>query len=168
MCGGTLEIVPCSRVGHVFRSKTPYKWRSGVDVFRRNSVRLAEVWLDEYAQYFYERTGSKKGNFGNITERVKLRKDLGCKSFKWYVENIYPELSVPGNYIARGEVRFFFFLYSISSTLADTKNFHYRCAILGLEELNVLIHNPKKSLLHLFGAAITTVETNILSTTMGS
>lgn len=106
MCGGTLEIVPCSRVGHVFRSKTPYKWRSGVDAFRRNSVRLAEVWLDEYAQYFYERTGPNKGNFGNITERVMLRQDLNCKSFKWYVENIYPELSIPSDCIARGEVRF--------------------------------------------------------------
>ena len=48
MCGGTLEIVPCSHVGHIFRKRSPYKWRTNVNVVVRNSVRLAEVWLDDY------------------------------------------------------------------------------------------------------------------------
>merc|ERR1740129_1148471 len=43
MCGGILEIIPCSHVGHIFRKRSPYKWRSNVNVVVRNSVRLAEV-----------------------------------------------------------------------------------------------------------------------------
>ena len=43
MCGGTLEIVPCSHVGHIFRKRSPYKWRSNVNVVLRNNIRLAEV-----------------------------------------------------------------------------------------------------------------------------
>lgn len=57
MCGGTLEIVPCSHVGHIFRKRSPYKWRSGVNVLKRNSIRLAEVWMDDYAKYYYQRIG---------------------------------------------------------------------------------------------------------------
>lgn len=46
MCGGRLEIIPCSRVGHIFRKRRPYGL--GVDSLGRNAARAANVWLDEY------------------------------------------------------------------------------------------------------------------------
>ena len=55
MCGGVLEIVLCSHVGHIFRKRSPYKWRSGINVVKKNSIRVAEVWMDEYAKYYYDR-----------------------------------------------------------------------------------------------------------------
>lgn len=57
MCGGTLETTPCSHVGHIFRKRSPYKWRKDVDVLRKNNIRLCEVWLDEYKQYYYDKIG---------------------------------------------------------------------------------------------------------------
>ncbi|KAH8355213.1 hypothetical protein KR093_008742 [Drosophila rubida] len=105
MCGGTLEIVPCSHVGHIFRKRSPYKWRTGVNVLKKNSVRLAEVWMDDYSKYYYQRIGNDKGDFGDVSDRLKLREDLQCKSFKWYLDNIYPELFIPGDAVANGEIR---------------------------------------------------------------
>uniref|UniRef100_A0AC34RJB3 Polypeptide N-acetylgalactosaminyltransferase n=1 Tax=Panagrolaimus sp. JU765 TaxID=591449 RepID=A0AC34RJB3_9BILA len=105
MCGGTLEIVPCSHVGHIFRKRSPYKWRTGVNVLKRNSIRLAEVWLDDYKQYYYERINNQLGDYGDVSARKSLREKLECKSFKWYLDNIFPELFVPGDAIAKGEVR---------------------------------------------------------------
>ncbi|XP_022917093.1 putative polypeptide N-acetylgalactosaminyltransferase 9 isoform X2 [Onthophagus taurus] len=105
MCGGTLEVVPCSHVGHIFRTRSPYKWRSGVNVLRRNSVRLAEVWMDDYAKYYYQRIGNEKGDYGDVASRKSLRKKLGCKSFQWYLDNVYPELFIPGEAVASGEIR---------------------------------------------------------------
>uniref|UniRef100_A0A914I3E3 Polypeptide N-acetylgalactosaminyltransferase n=1 Tax=Globodera rostochiensis TaxID=31243 RepID=A0A914I3E3_GLORO len=105
MCGGRLEIVPCSHVGHIFRKRSPYKWRAGVNVLKKNSIRLAEVWLDDFKTYYYERINNQLGDFGDIKSRKELRERLQCKTFKWYLNNIFPELFVPGEAVAKGEVR---------------------------------------------------------------
>ncbi|XP_036102908.1 inactive polypeptide N-acetylgalactosaminyltransferase-like protein 5 [Molossus molossus] len=92
MCGGQLYILPCSRVGHL------NKWSNrNTNESRRaliyNNLRLVHVWLDEYKEQVFSRRPSLKSSpYGNISERVELRKQLGCKSFQWYLENIFPEL----------------------------------------------------------------------------
>lgn len=50
-------------------------------------------------------TEVKKVSPGDLTDRMNLRKRLKCKSFRWYLENIYPESNLRKNFTFLGEVR---------------------------------------------------------------
>ena len=91
-CGGRLEIHPCSHVGHIFRDFHPYSF-NGKDTHGTNTLRTVLVWMDiEYQRYFFmHRNDLKNINAGDLRNRFKLKEELKCKSFKWYLDNIYTE-----------------------------------------------------------------------------
>lgn len=105
MCGGTIEILTCSKVGHVFRDTMPYM--TGRGTAEKNIKRIVEVWLDDYKSFVYS---MKSQSFlaldaGDVVERQELRKRLQCNSFSWYLQNVIPELRIPDpNPLGRGEV----------------------------------------------------------------
>ncbi|KFW71665.1 Polypeptide N-acetylgalactosaminyltransferase 1 [Pygoscelis adeliae] len=106
-CGGTLEIVTCSHVGHVFRKATPYTFPGGTgQIINKNNRRLAEVWMDEFKNFFYIISpGVTKVDYGDISSRLGLRRKLQCKPFSWYLENVYPDSQIPRHYFSLGEIR---------------------------------------------------------------
>lgn len=47
-----MEVLPCSRVAHIERKKKPYNSNIGFYT-KRNALRVAEVWMDDYKSHVY-------------------------------------------------------------------------------------------------------------------
>ncbi|CAG5128036.1 unnamed protein product, partial [Candidula unifasciata] len=55
MCGGRLEIIPCSHIAHMFKHHIIYKWVGKPRILERNCLRVSEVWMDEYKVFYQHR-----------------------------------------------------------------------------------------------------------------
>ncbi|XP_074246426.1 polypeptide N-acetylgalactosaminyltransferase 17 isoform X2 [Saimiri boliviensis] len=108
LCGGSMEVLPCSRVAHIERKKKPYNSNIGFYT-KRNALRVAEVWMDDYKSHVYIAWNLPLENpgidIGDVSERRALRKSLKCKNFQWYLDHVYPEMRRYNNTIAYGELR---------------------------------------------------------------
>eukprot|EP00063_Salmo_salar_P077904 XP_014052739.1 PREDICTED: polypeptide N-acetylgalactosaminyltransferase 10-like isoform X2 [Salmo salar] len=77
----------------------------------KNLKRVAEVWMDEYAEYIYQRRPEYRHlSAGDMTVQKDLRTSLNCKSFKWFMTEVawdlpkhYPPVEPPA--AAWGELR---------------------------------------------------------------
>lgn len=128
MCGGNLLIVPCSHVGHVFRKQTPYSFPGGTNrIIYRNNRRLVDVWTDEYKEYFHKVIPELNTvESGDLAERLELKNKLKCNSFKWYLNNIYPEAPIPIDFYHVGSVN----LFQLVIKFNLKRKFFYRFVIL--------------------------------------
>uniref|UniRef100_A0A182N9G7 Polypeptide N-acetylgalactosaminyltransferase n=1 Tax=Anopheles dirus TaxID=7168 RepID=A0A182N9G7_9DIPT len=118
MCGGAIKIVPCSHVAHIQKRNHPYigSYTKERELTMKNSLRVAEVWMDEYAELLYRlhpdyralltsRTSRNTPKGDDLDERRRLRRKLKCRSFRWYLQHVFPEQDDPSQAQAMGWVR---------------------------------------------------------------
>lgn len=96
MCGGSLIHIPCSKFGHIARSQ-PYSFPGGRhEIEVRNYKRAVTLWMeDNHRKFIYDHFSDMEAvDAGDLTDRKALKEKLGCKSFSWYLDNVWPELTV--------------------------------------------------------------------------
>ncbi|CAG0890730.1 unnamed protein product [Cyprideis torosa] len=107
-CGGRVLIQPCSHVGHLFRSASPYTFprEGGVgSVLQQNFARVAEVWMDQWKEFFYKlNPGEPRSPVGSdlgihhVLSSIKhhLRESvLKCRGFEYFLKEAWDEHFMP-------------------------------------------------------------------------
>lgn len=95
LCGGGMFEIPCSRVAHLSKLHSSYReTETPMDFVGRNLKRVAEVWLDEYKQYFYKGDPSRYESLdaGDLTKQLEKKKSLNCKPFKHFLDVVAPDM----------------------------------------------------------------------------
>ncbi|KAL1788252.1 polypeptide N-acetylgalactosaminyltransferase 15 [Sigmodon hispidus] len=106
LCGGSVEILPCSRVGHIYQGQGDSS-RTDPEVILRIKAYIAETWLGSFRESFYShileafalsknQRGGKSAKLLDVKldckERLNLQRKLGCRTFHWFLANVYPKL----------------------------------------------------------------------------
>ncbi|CAF0961394.1 unnamed protein product [Adineta steineri] len=113
MCGGQIEWVSCSHVGHIYRGprkRNVHPQNAKPQQSHINHMRVAEVWMDEYKQYYLNRHPHHAHlDIGDTSAYKAIRQRLNCSNFQWYLDNVAYEMAekypLPPANLVWGEMR---------------------------------------------------------------
>lgn len=106
-CFGSVEYVPCARVGHIFRDTLGKYWKPQISYVTgksahalrwRNQRRAVLTWMDDFGKALAlpSMGGTGGRGVGDLGAAVAVREKLQCRPFSWFLREVYPELLLPG------------------------------------------------------------------------
>ena len=69
-----MEIVTCSYVAHLFKTRLVWKDMGMSKII--NALRFAEVWMDDYKEMLYKYWPTVKGNVSHFVYRIMFMLNL--------------------------------------------------------------------------------------------
>ena len=99
MCGGMLLTIPCSRVGFIYALESPVLNPKQI----RNRIVIAESLMDDYKGHFYNAHSLTNRSVTAVVKQIntsiestkKLRQDLHCKPFGWFMFFVFYDKKEP-------------------------------------------------------------------------
>ncbi|CDJ37081.1 UDP-N-acetyl-D-galactosamine:polypeptide N-acetylgalactosaminyltransferase T3, putative [Eimeria tenella] len=93
-CGGRVECAACSRVFHVFR-RGGAGYAFPASALAANKLRTL-AWMDRFGDLAWRVLGRPAVDYGaaSLQQRLQFRSRSRCRSFQWFLENVFPESDV--------------------------------------------------------------------------
>ncbi|XP_052778764.1 polypeptide N-acetylgalactosaminyltransferase 3-like [Mya arenaria] len=108
LCGGRIEMVPCSTVAHMFRITPWGGFTKENDFHSNNKIRFARVWLDPpYSELFEDYVRTRNVTVGDLSERMSIRRRNKCKPYQYFV-NVVQSISdvyIPRDIERKGQIK---------------------------------------------------------------
>ncbi|XP_045165365.2 polypeptide N-acetylgalactosaminyltransferase 13-like [Mercenaria mercenaria] len=87
LCGGVVEMVPCSKVAHMFRITPWGEDDPANDYHSLNKARMVEVWMDPpYSDTIRHYLSDKNYTIENLQERRVIRTRNRCKPYQYFID----------------------------------------------------------------------------------
>jgi polypeptide N-acetylgalactosaminyltransferase len=93
LCGGIVQMIPCSKIGHLYRGAHWQKIYPDAKYIWKNILRFILVWMEGEEQklaleVLQKGSLSKKVNPGDLRDRYRIKADNKCKPYQYYIDQL--------------------------------------------------------------------------------
>ena len=103
-CGSQRSGWTSTNLTSTWPGTSPWRWVSHVLIVHSPTVCPPSVISSCWIMLVWPSLQNHGIDYGDISQRVALRKRLQCKDFEWYLDNIYPEMRRYNSTLFYGEV----------------------------------------------------------------
>ncbi|XP_059167551.1 probable N-acetylgalactosaminyltransferase 6 [Physella acuta] len=104
LCAGSIHVVPCSHVGHVYPRLESQVYQFTDETLIKERLLLARLWMEEYSIFVEEHMAAYQYVSRSWDSRHKTTARNSCHSFGWFLQNVEPTLLPNGTISRRGKL----------------------------------------------------------------